>query len=178
VANDAAADVRAADARVPLSVSVQVEVAWGSSAARPPHAGVDQDFADFPFVRSWDSRPIPFVWTDPDSLPPDYYARLVAGRRVPVAVVEGGWTSASVGSNGLRSGQAVALHPGVRRRCRFGSRDLCVPAHVHRSRPDGEPAAARLDLALFAALGLVDVNLNPKLALSAWDAIFSRPQAP
>jgi len=33
-------------------------------------------------------------------------------------------------------------------------------------------------LPLFAALGLVDVNLNPKLALSAWDATFSRPRVP
>lgn len=33
-------------------------------------------------------------------------------------------------------------------------------------------------LPLFAALGLVDVNLNPKLALSAWDATFARPWAP
>src|SRR5580765_721832 len=52
VANDAAADVRAADARVPLSVSVQVEVAWGKLGGAPaPYAGVDQDFADFPFVQ-------------------------------------------------------------------------------------------------------------------------------
>src|SRR5204862_4452569 len=100
VANDAAADVRAADARVPLSVSVQVEVAWGRLGGAPaPYAGVDQDFADFPFVQELGLSSYPyFAWTDPDSLPPDYYARLVAGRRVPVAVVEGGWTSASVGA--------------------------------------------------------------------------------
>src|SRR5262249_52000990 len=35
VANGAAADVRAADARVPLSVSVQVEVAWGKLGGTP-----------------------------------------------------------------------------------------------------------------------------------------------
>jgi hypothetical protein len=30
-------------------------------------------------------------------------------------------------------------------------------------------------LALFAWLGLVDVNLNPKPALAAWDEVFARP---
>jgi len=31
-------------------------------------------------------------------------------------------------------------------------------------------------LPLFAALGLVDADLNPKAALSAWDSIYARPR--
>ena len=32
-------------------------------------------------------------------------------------------------------------------------------------------------IAPFAALGLVDTSLQPKAALSAWDAVFARPRA-
>ena len=48
VANDAAADVRAVDATVKLSSSVQVETAWGVLGPARPYEGVETDFIDFP----------------------------------------------------------------------------------------------------------------------------------
>ena len=39
-----------------------------------------------------------FSDADPDQIPLDYYTRLANGRAIPMMVVEGGWTSASVGS--------------------------------------------------------------------------------
>lgn len=179
-ANDAAAQVRAADARVPLSVSVQVEVAWGRLGGAPqPYAGVDQDFADFPFVQELGLSSYPyFAWTDPDSLPADYYARLTAGRSLPVAVVEGGWTSASLGSVVsdpikqsrylgrqaalLDSAYAIGLF-----QLTFTDLDLVA-----------SPPPPGSILPLFASLGLVDVHLAPKPALISWDAIFARPRVP
>jgi hypothetical protein len=52
--NAAASDVRAVDPHVPLSVSVQAEVAWGKlgGSASSGYVGVSRDFMDFPFVRS------------------------------------------------------------------------------------------------------------------------------
>jgi hypothetical protein len=48
-ANAAAADVRAIDAQVPLSVSVQAEVAWGElGTSSTGYVGVSTDFTDFP----------------------------------------------------------------------------------------------------------------------------------
>ncbi|MEQ1833951.1 MAG: hypothetical protein ABL977_12925, partial [Candidatus Eisenbacteria bacterium] len=47
-ANAAAADVRAVDAGVLLSSSVQVEMAWGFGAG---FLGAEQDFVDFPYLQ-------------------------------------------------------------------------------------------------------------------------------
>ncbi|HUK65151.1 MAG TPA: hypothetical protein VLV15_17565, partial [Dongiaceae bacterium] len=40
----------------------------------------------------------------------------------------------------------------------------------------GYPPPISPILPLFTSLGLVDVNLNPKPALTAWDATFARPR--
>jgi hypothetical protein len=50
-ANAAAADVRAVDNKVPLSVSVQAEVAWGMlGGANTGYVGIATDLTDFPFL--------------------------------------------------------------------------------------------------------------------------------
>jgi hypothetical protein len=112
-------------------------------------------------------------FADPDSVPLDYYARLLEGRGVPGAVTEGGWTSASLGAiesspqmqrryiarqaRMLDSARAVAVF-------QLTFTDLELP-------PTLPPGSI---LPLFARLGLVDIHLAPKPALSAWDAIFAR----
>lgn len=58
VANDAAADVRAGNASARLSVSVQVDWAWGYGSDGA-FQGAATDFADFPFIQEWGCRRIP-----------------------------------------------------------------------------------------------------------------------
>jgi hypothetical protein len=179
-ANGAASDVRAVDATVDLYVSVQVEVAWGRLGGTPaPYAGVDTDFADFPFLQSLGLSSYPyFAWTDPDSLPDDYYSRLASGRGVPVAVVEGGWTSASVG--------AIQSDRGKQERYIERQARLLETAHAiglfQLTFTDldltANPPPPGSILPLFAALGLVDVRLIAKPALVAWDRQFARDWEP
>ena len=96
VAADAAAQVRSHDASVQLSASVQVEAAWGRIPVGP-YQGIETDLADFPFAQLLGLSSYPyFVWATPESLPDDYYSRLIAGRSLPVAMIEGGWSSQSV----------------------------------------------------------------------------------
>ena len=177
VANDAAADVRAGDPAVKLSVSVQVDYAWGEGS-NGAFQGVATDFADFPFIQELGLSSYPYLAgiKAPEDVPLDYYSRLAEGRSVPVMVTEGGWTSASLGT--------VTSSPDAQRR--YVVRQMQV---LDRARAlavfqltftDLELAAITLPpgsiLPLFAHLGLVDVGLQPKPALAAWDDAFARPR--
>ncbi len=177
VANDAAADVRQRDPAVKLSVSVQVDYAWGHFDGSGFH-GVAADFADFPFLQELGLSSYGYLagFAEPEELPLDYYTRLLGGRTLPLMVVEGGWTSASLGGivsspdeqrrylvrqmQILDASQAIAVF-----QLTFTDLDLAAI-----SPPPGS------NLPLFAYLGLVDVNLNPKPALAVWDEAFARPR--
>jgi hypothetical protein len=173
-ANDAAADVRAVDANVKLSVSVQVDWAWGGLGGGGVFLGVDQDFVDFPFIEELGLSSYPyFSFPEPEDVPLDYYSRLVEGRTIPSMVTEGGWTSATTGG--------IISSPEKQRR--YIERQAALLDEVGAiavfqltftdldlaSIPSPPPG-----LELFAYLGLVDVDLNPKPALAAWDAVFGR----
>lgn len=178
VINDAAADVRLVDSTVPLSVSVQVDYAWGNLDQSGFH-GIDTDFVDFPFIEELGLSSYPYLagFTDPDSLPADYYSRLIDGRTLPVFVTEGGWTSESLGS--------ILSTPEIQRR--YIDRQITLLESVHASgvfqltftdldlNSIGLPPGS--SLVYFAYLGLVDIDLNPKPALAAWDAAFRRPRS-
>jgi hypothetical protein len=175
--NTAAIEVRAIDPSVKLSISVQVDFAWGTFDSSG-YQGVDQDFIDFPFVQELGLSSYPYLagYTDPDSVPLNYYSRLIEGRSIPTMVTEGGWTSISLGGIIsspekqqryidrqmllLDSVRAIALF-----QLTFTDLDLT-----------GVPLPPGSILPLFAHLGLVDANLNPKPALSAWDAAYRRPR--
>lgn len=175
VANDAAADIRARDATVTLSASVQVETAWGKFT-QLPYLGVDTDFADFPFVQLLGLSSYPyFVWATPEDLPADYYSRLLIGHPVPCAVVEGGWTSANFSS--------VVSSPDTQRRYLLRQASLLdgvdarawfqltyTDLEVHSLAP-----ALAAGLAPFSRLGVLDTLLAAKPALGAWDAVRARP---
>jgi hypothetical protein len=176
VANDAAADVRAVDPAVILSVSVQVDFAWGHFDGSG-FKGVAADFADFPFLQELGLSSYPYLagYTDPNQIPNDYYTRLVEGRQLPTMVTEGGWTSASLGG--------IVSSPETQSRWILRQAQLLDTA---RAIAVFQLTFTDLDLAafpqppgsalpLFAWLGLVDVNLNPKPALTAWDQVFARP---
>ena len=176
--NDAAADLRARGVTTPLYVSVQVEVAWGrlGVGSQPTYVGIDDDLRDFPFITALGLSSYPYLagFAKPDDLPNDYYSRIPGSRALPLMVVEGGWTSGSVG--------ALQSSPEIQAR------------YIHRQAEllDAAKAAAVFQLTftdldisafpqppgsilpLFAALGMVDTQLRPKPALAVWDSLYAR----
>jgi hypothetical protein len=174
-ANDAATAIRAHDANVQLSASTQVETAWGKFGGTG-FQGIDTDFADFPFIQVLGLSSYPyFVWLSPDSLPPDYYSRLLAGHPVPVGVVEGGWTSESFST--------VVSSPQVQQRYMDRQAELLASVSAiswfQLTYSDIElhslPPSTAAGLLPFSRLGVVDTLLAAKPALAAWDAQFARP---
>lgn len=178
--NDAVADVRAIDPTVKLSVSVQADVAWGKLLGNGTYVGIQQDFVDFPFIEELGVSSYPyFDFSNPDEIPINYYARLVEGKTMNLMITEGGWTSASFeGPNQktiqgsvetqqkyiTRHGQLLDAAPSIAWfQLPFTDIDLTkIPTNVDPS------------IRYFAYLGLVDINLQPKPSLTAWDNIFQR----
>jgi hypothetical protein len=160
-----------------LSVSVQVDHAWGKLGSGV-YQGIVQDLADFSFVEELGLSSYPyFGWTNPEQIPTNYYSKLVAGTNLPVFVSEGGWSSVSVTTPSasfvsspqiqeqyirhhrklLDEAQAIALFQLV-----FTDIDAAsLPPNV----PD--------NIGYFLSLGMVDISLQPKPALSAWDEMFN-----
>jgi hypothetical protein len=174
VANDAASDVRARNSTVKLSVSVQVDYAWGRFGGGV-FQGVATDFNDFPFIQELGLSSYPYLagYAEPEQIPLNYYSRLVESRTIPVMVTEGGWTSATLDT--IISSEAeqrryivhqMKLLDAVRAQAVFQLTftDLDLVAH---------PPPPGSILPLFAQCGFVDINLNPKPALSAWDSVFA-----
>jgi hypothetical protein len=184
-ANGAAADVRARDAAVRLSVSVQVETAWnrlGAPAPGPPtYSGVAQDVADFPFAQEFGLSSYPFLggFAEPEDVPLGYFKRVRDEVGRPVLLVEGGWTSATV------TGPGITVVSDAAKQARWWRRQIELA--------DQAPLAGLyqlsftdLDLAtfppqppgsilpLFARLGVVDADLAPKPALAVYDSAFAR----
>ena len=182
-ANAAATDVRAIDPHVPLSISVQAEVAWGKLNGSGAFVGVAQDFTDFPFVQELGISSYPYLsFSTPAAIPTNYYSQLVADHAMPVFVSEGGWTSENFSVNGSsitgspaqqaayiqRQGQLLAQAKGIGL-FQLTFTDLDLPAW---------PAADSAGLVPFAFLGVVDSNFAPKPALAAWDSLKARPLSP
>jgi hypothetical protein len=174
-ANDTAAALRAAGSTTPLMASVQVETAWGRLNGNKLYGGVEADFADFPFMQTLGLSSYPyFGWGTPEELPLDYYQRLLAGRSLPVMVVEGGWASAGAGS--------LVSSPDLQ--ARYIDRHAALLDQVAAKAwlqllfadPDlaTVPPPIPANLPLFASIGLTDSNFKAKPALAAWDALFAR----
>lgn len=174
VANDAAADVRAIDPTVKLSVSAQVDWAWGRLGGGNVYLGIEQDFIDFPFIDELGLSSYPYFGFDvPEDIPLDYYSRLLSGRMIPVLVTEGGWSSVTLGS--------MASSEDEQRRYIGRHRELLDEvgaAAVFQLTFTDLDVDSTSNVWFFARLGLVDVDLNPKASLGPWDAIFARPYRP
>ena len=174
--NAAAADVRAIGGKLPLLyASVQADFAWGPPPAA--YRGAETDFKDFPFnqVLAISSYPY-FVFADPDQIPLDYYTRLAGGRSLPIMVVEGGWTSAAVGS--IQSSAATQARYLRRHEKLLDSAKAIAVFQLNYSDIDISsypPQPPGSSLALFISIGFVDAALKPKLALATYDSIFARP---
>ena len=164
------------NARARLSVTVQVDVAWGRFQGTNQFTGIAEDLADFPFMRGLGLSSYPFLagFAEPEQVPLDYYARLGAGHDLPMMVMEGGWTSASVA--------AVSSSPDKQARWITRQWQLADEARLagvfQITFTDLDltsfPVPPGSILPLFAHLGLVDTELTPKPALAAWDRAFQR----
>ena len=161
--NAAAADVRAIGGKLPLLyASVQADFAWGPPPAA--YRGAETDFRDFPFnqVLAISSYPY-FVFADPDQIPLDYYTRLAGGRSLPIMVVEGGWTSAAVGS--IQSSAATQARYVRRHERLLDSAKAIAVFQLNYSDIDlasYPPQPPGSSLALFTSIGFVDAALKPK----------------
>lgn len=178
-ANAAARDLRKAGSNATLMTSVQVETAWGVLGEKSAFTGIDRDIEDFPFSQMMGLSSYPYLsFASPADIPEEYFSRLLRGRKMPAMIVEGGWTSISLGR--IRSspqmqaryverlGQlADSIHARGVVQLMFSDLDL-------KRFPQPQPAI----LPLFAHIGLVDADFAPKPALAAWDALHARPLRP
>jgi len=179
--NAAAAELQAQWPALPIYVTVQVDTAWGRLQGNDIYLGVEQDFADFPFIRSLGLSSYPYLagFTDPAQIPLDYYQRLLNGRTLPLFVAEGGWTSAKVDAGAIQVQSSPAIQAAyITRQGQLLDTAQAVAvfqltfADIDLSTYPSEPSGATLPL--FTCNGLVDDDLNPKPALAAWDALFDR----
>ncbi len=181
-ANDAAADIRAFDPHVPLSVSVQAEVAWGKLGGSG-YMGIAQDFTDFPFLQELGISSYPYLggYGTAGDIPLNYYSQLVENHPVPVFVSEGGWTSMSITSG--FNGQPIQSSPAQQEAYIERQDQLLSQSHAigifQLTFTDldlaGWPSPDASGLILFAFLGVVDSNFTPKPALAAWDSLLKQP---
>jgi hypothetical protein len=173
-ANGAAAEIAAQPSHPKLLVSVQVETAWGLLPNTGGFVGVAQDLQDFPFGQALGLSSYPYAaWPEPEQIPLDYYTRVRGTSRLPLLVVEGGWTSANV-STVVSSPEKQARYIRVQARLLDAAQALYV-FQLTFSDLDvaGFPQLVPSNLDFFAYLGLVDVNLADKRALEVWDSLFA-----
>ena len=179
IADSCTAIVHAVDPKPTLISTVQVDWAWGKLGNGGAYLGVAQDRIDFPFMQVLGLSSYPyFAYALPESVPSDYYSRLVQSSPIPVMKIEGGWTSASLPAN------SIVSTPDIQRRYFIREGELLDQAHAVGWLTLGftdldvsvYPPALATSLAPFASLGLVDINLSPKPALPVWDAAFKRPK--
>lgn len=153
-------------------ISVQVETAWGRMPATGTFEGIAVDRADFPFMDALGLSSYPFLanFGQPEDVPLDYFARLNAGAgALPMLVVEGGWTSASVA--GITSSPEIQARWIRRQFAIADSARLVALTQITFTDLDLDaiPIPPNSILPLFAHIGLVDKRFRPKPALAEWD---------
>ncbi|HCW07013.1 MAG TPA: hypothetical protein DGG95_06575, partial [Cytophagales bacterium] len=177
--NATATAIKARDSKVKLSVSVQVDNAWGK-LLNDGYKGIAQDFTDFPFVEELGFSSYPyFIFDKPSSIPTDYYSKLMQGKNIPVFVSEGGWSSAPLTlSNKTTAGTPALQKDYVSYQGKLLASVNAI-AYFQLTFTDIDVAAlpptVPASIAYFAHLGMVDVNLQSKPALTAWDSLYQIP---
>ena len=178
IANAAATRLTQRPTTARLFVSVQVETAWGRLPATGQFMGIAQDRADFPFMQAIGLSSYPFLggFAEPADVPLDYYARIASSNAgvLPMLVVEGGWSSASVTGVASSPERQVAW---IRRQMDLAdSAQLVAVTQITFTDLDVStyPVLPGSILPLFAHLGLVTTEFVAKPALAAWDAAFAR----
>ena len=176
-----AADLAARGSHARRFVSVQVETAWGRLPDAGGFVGVEADRTDFPFIEALGLSSYPFLahFNEPDEVPLDYYARLATsgGPALPMLVVEGGWSSGSV--TGVTSSTDKQARWIRRQVALADSARLVAVTQITFTDLDltASPPPPGSILPLFAQIGLVDVDLRAKPALSEWDRALARKLA-
>lgn len=166
--------IRARNANVPLSISVQVDHAWGKLGGGS-YTGIAQDFTDFPFIQELGLSSYPYFGFDnPTDIPLNYYSRLVEGKNMPVFVTEGGWSSASVPGSFTSSPELqkayIEHHAHLLNEAKAEALFQLLFTDIDvTSVPDDVPD----NINYFLFLGLVDINFQVKPGLGAWDLIFN-----
>ncbi|HXO86341.1 MAG TPA: hypothetical protein VN803_12535 [Gemmatimonadales bacterium] len=174
--NAVAAQISAASLPSKLFVSIQVETAWGRLPPGP-FVGIAQDRSDFPFMQAIGLSSYPYLggFTEPESVPLDYYSRIAQGTVLPVLVVEGGWASISL--------DTIVSSPAEQARYIERQEQLLDSARAqgvfqltfYDLDLSNNPQPPGSILPLFAHLGLADSAMHPKPALDVWDTIRRRP---
>jgi hypothetical protein len=177
-ANEAAAELRRRNSRARLSVSLQVDHAWGKLVGGS-YQGVEQDFKDFPFIEEVGLSSYPyFGFQNPADIPLDYYARLLVGKELPAFVAEGGWTSKSLTLPAGMVTSSPQLQKSYIEHHHMLLNEIQATAYFQLVFTDIDlknvPTDVPANLAYFSYLGFVDETLAPKPALDAWDNLFKR----
>lgn len=173
-ANEAASEIRAFDNEVKLSISIQVDWAWGKLGSGTLR-GIAKDFEDFPFMEELGLSSYPYFGFDkPQDIPIDYYSKLIEGKTIPVFVSEGGWSSQTVAAfdeTPLKQADYITRHSQLLDQVKATAVFQLVFTDLDLTAlPSGTPS----NINLFAYLGLVDKDMQPKPALTVWDNIFKR----
>lgn len=180
-AGRAAAEAKRSSPSTRVFSTVQVEVAWGRLVPGESFVGIARDRSDFAFAEVLGLSSYPYLAgvVEPEELPLDYYTRLQDGApALPAMVIEGGWTSASLGgivSSPDKQRRYIERHVRILDAARAAGYFQITFTDLDLAAISVPPGSI---LPLFAALGLVDANLSPKPALAVWDATFHRPYRP
>jgi hypothetical protein len=159
---------------LPVYVSIQVDTAWGRDGNGGPYRGVGTTLRDFSGIDLLGLSTFPLLgWDRPESIPDEYFSRLVEEAGIPTLVTESGWPSSW--SRARTSPQMQAAW--IRRLAQLSDRaELVFVGQLLFSDFDSAISIPPEHiLHFFANQGLVDQDFNPKPALAAWDEIFARP---
>jgi hypothetical protein len=178
--NETAAKLRSANTKAKLGISVQAEHAWGRFTGEP-FKGIEADYRDFPFMEELGISSYPYLGYDsPASMPADFFQRIVAGKKLPVFITEGGYTSATINSY---NGTVIISNPDLqaayyRRQAQFLNSVNGI-GWFQLSFTDIDmsalPAGVSPNIQYFAFLGLLDKDLKSKPSLAVWDSLYRLP---
>jgi hypothetical protein len=180
--NAGASGIRAAGLTTRLGVSVEVETAWNllprtTLTATPVFKGIATERANFSFLQFLGLSVYPHMggFTSPAQIPNDYYSRLAGSPVLPLMVTEGGWASNSGAYwTGNQTVQAewitrqAALLDAAKAVAVFQLNATDIDLTTYAMGPG-------VDLSPHSALGVLDVQLQPKPSLTTWDRVFARP---
>jgi hypothetical protein len=172
-ANDAASAIRLNDKNVKLSISVQVEWAWGKLLPGN-YRGISQDLTDFQFIEELGLSSYPYlVFNNPSEIPSNYYLRVVEGLNMPIFVSEGGWstvTTTTFAGSPQKQTDYVRLHSKLLNSVKALAYFQLVFTDIDMtSMPPDIPE----NLSTFANIGFLDIDLKPKPAMAVWDSLYN-----
>ena len=158
-----------------------------SEGRTPYQINWDQVEAFEPQLDLWVISSYPFIaFRSAAEIPPDYYSPLLARTSKPLAVAEGGYTSAPVGpaagSPEDQVGYLQAIHTQIGSRLAFWIylllTDLDLNSYASLMESNGVLDRDIDTLGMFAFVGLQTNEGAAKPALEAWDAIRSGGSVP